>query len=132
MNAARRHVGQAGLLVAFVIAVSGCSASRTLSGSPFNRCACPICKGVQCPCRSSAAPVPALPRITPPRIIRETTPLPAANEQLLETPYAPEAMLQAPPIDAPEEMPKAPPIDEEADIHTEEPEVVQASAVMWP
>ena len=93
-------------------------ATRTFGEALFNKHACPICKGVQCPCPSSAALIPALPRINPPRVIGEPTHLPADGELPLETPYVPE------------EMPKAPPIDDAAGIDTAS--AVQTSAVVRP
>lgn len=94
-------------------------ATRTFGEALFNKHACPICKGVQCPCPSSAALLPALPRINPPRVIGEPTPLPD-GESLPEAPYAPE------------EMPKAPPIDEDARPAKAAAAVARTSAVVRP
>lgn len=95
-------------------------ATRGFGEALFNKRACPICQGVQCPCPTSAALIPALPRITPPRVIGEATPLPATDESLPETPYVPD------------EMPKAPPIDEDANAKGAASTVLRTSAVVRP
>ncbi|HQU41182.1 MAG: hypothetical protein B7Z73_05770 [Planctomycetia bacterium 21-64-5] len=65
-------------------------ATRTFGEALFNKRSCPICQGVQCPCPSSSALLPALPTITPPRILGGATPLPATDESLPESPYVPD------------------------------------------
>jgi protein involved in polysaccharide export with SLBB domain len=78
-------------------------ATRTFGETCFNKRACPLCQGVQCPCPATSALVPALPRITPPRVIDATERLPASAETL-DLPAAPAEMPAAPPDDAPQTL----------------------------
>lgn len=71
-------------------------ATRTFCESFCQKRACPLCQGLQCPCPSTSALLPSLPTITPPRIIREGTPLPIEGGALQELPVAPPEMPTAP------------------------------------
>jgi polysaccharide biosynthesis/export protein len=70
-------------------------ATRTFCETCFNKLACPLCQGLQCPCPASSALLPALPTITPPRVISDAEAVPSSSEALPDA-YEPEGMPVAP------------------------------------
>jgi polysaccharide biosynthesis/export protein len=92
-------------------------ATRTLSEACFNKRACPLCQGLQCPCPTNSALLPTLPTVTPPRIVPGEIPLPVE-----------EALPAAP--STPTEIPVAPVPDDA--VEEETPALERASAVIRP
>lgn len=76
-------------------------ATRTFCESCFSKRSCSLCQGLQCPCPTSSALLPALPTYSPPRTIRTEAVVPSNEPSMPEMPYTPEPMPTAPPLDEP-------------------------------